>query len=97
MLPFTAYEDILNNILTNPPVTDKYTKELLWCQINHPQFERLPTTFVASEVFKNGWKKMKEKTSSPLSGLYLGHHTAYTLDIFIACITGVSHISWKNE
>ena len=76
--------DTTNSILDGTlrlPTTNQYTQELLHelqevTDLEYPAPEPIMTT----EDFRDGWGKMKERTSSGISGLHFGHMKAISSD-----------------
>lgn len=100
-----ACDQILNGTFIPPTNTDQYTKEFL----THLQRDnRAPplATHLSTEVFQSGWRKMKEQTSSGISGLHFGHLKACAMNSFLAnfeasysnipYVTGFSPLDWQK-
>ena len=52
---------------------------------------------ITSQNFKDGWKKMKEKTTSGISGLHFGHMKTCAKDLFIVQVeSAISHIPFHT-
>ena len=69
-----AGEAILNGTYKPPDGTNQYTRELL-AQLKRVDtvFESIPEARMTTQHFKDGWKKIKEKTSAGISGTHFGH------------------------
>jgi hypothetical protein len=92
-----AGKNILRGVYEPPQGTPIYTQEIL----RQLQLQASMTT----KEFQSGWKRMKEKTSSGISGLHFGHMKACAHNSFLASfesslaqipfITGHSPSSWQ--
>ena len=103
--------DILNGTFTLPDTCDKYV-QLLIKGLKQPETLRPhnrpfhPRTKISTEDHIAGWKKMKERTSSGMSGLHFGMFKANATDPLlaeldasirnIAYTTGHSYNRWKR-
>ena len=77
-----AASAILNGTYSIPMGTDAYTKEFInTLQANAP---RDPSSRISCEItkadFQGYWRKIKERTSSSISGLHYGHYKAAATD-----------------
>ena len=67
--------DILNGRYIPCTPLDPYSKALFAAFQKPPNLPSISTAYTPEE-YVAGWKKMKEKTSSGLSGIHFGHHKA---------------------
>ena len=61
-------DEILNNTFNPPDELEQYTTELLNCLTKHPNAPQTYNTVITKEVFQEGWRKMKQRTSAGISG-----------------------------
>ena len=102
-----ACQAILNGTFTPPPDTDIYTREFLQHLKAPKQLLNPPIASISAKDFQEGWSKMKERTSSGISGIHFGHMKACatspwlsTLEATLAHIpysTGLSPEKWKKS
>jgi hypothetical protein len=101
-----ACRDILRGDFTPPDDTPPFTREFLdQLQQPHPLQYPPPTARISTNTFQEGWTKMKEYTSSGISGIHFGHLKACAHNVFISNFksslshvpyhTGYSPLAWK--
>lgn len=67
-----ACQEILAGTYTPPPGTNQYTTEYLKYLKKAPNISTAPHSYIMTQEFQESWNKMKEKTSSGISGYILG-------------------------
>ena len=76
-----AGSEILEGTYQCPQNTDQYTQELIQQLKMIPyQYDRPPEAYISQEMYKEGWKKIKERTSAGISGLHFGHMKTVAMD-----------------
>lgn len=68
-------KDVLSGDYVPCNPTDEYTRAFIKELAKPPGIPSIPTTYT-KEDYITGWKKMKEHTTSGLSGVHFGHHKA---------------------
>ena len=100
-------DQILEGTYNPPPGTNEYTRELLQHMKCLPLKYPPPKAEITTQMFKQGWKKIKEDTSAAsISGVHFGHMKASAQDEFLAEFeaamanlpysTGFSPEQWKK-
>ena len=91
-----ATEEILQGTYTYPTGTSRYSRELLQEFSRKETLSTLPPDpIVTTDEFVQGWQKMKEQTSSGISGLHFGHMKACTFSTTLANFEAtLSHIPY---
>ena len=75
------------------PYATEFFNQLQRPTINH-EFQ---ATEITAEAFKEGWKKMKEKTSAGISGLHFGHMKTSSTDPYLAQIeANIANIAYTT-
>ena len=93
-----AAEAILRGTYTFPQEVSQFSKELL------QEFKRIdplsvppPESIMSTQDFIEGWKKMREQTSSGKSGLHFGHMKACTFSPTLSNFEAtISHIPYTT-
>ena len=74
---FISNSDIFRKIVQGyynvPPDIDDYTTAYLKHLRRSPNIIEPPQSIVTTNIFQEGWPKMKERTSAGISGLQFGH------------------------
>ena len=78
-----ACSDILKGKYVPCTPIDQYTRALLNEFQRPPNIPQIPLTYTPTE-YSTGWKKMREQTSSGLSGMHFGHHKACSQDVTLS-------------
>lgn len=101
-----AAEAILDGTYQSPPGIPIYTREFLAHLKRETNQIEFPTLEINKGDFQQGWKKMKERTSSGKSGLHFGHLKTCTYSSFLSefessiahipFITGYSPHDWQT-
>ena len=88
-----ACADILNGTFIPPSSAPQFTKEYLHHLKKAPNIQSPPSAMLTTEEFSQGWSKMKERTSSGLSGIHFGHMKACAQSPFISYFEAImAHI-----
>jgi hypothetical protein len=93
-----ACRDILRGEYVPPQGTPSFTREFL-VQLQKPTAfsSPPPTASITKATFQSGWKKMKESTSSGISGLHFGHMKACAMRDFTSNFeSSLSHIPYNT-
>ena len=93
-----AADEILNGTYTYPTGTGRYSIELLQEFARKEDFSSPPpSSIMSTQDFVQGWKKMKEQTSSGISGLHFGHLKACTFSTMLSNFEAtLSHIPFTT-
>jgi len=70
---------ILNGTYSIPNNVDSYTAEYIKALAKPSNIINAPKLVISIVTFIEGWKKMKERTSTGLSGIYFEHLKAYAM------------------
>ena len=99
-------ENILDGTFVVTPEMNTYTTEFLQELKCHPKGDDQVSTNITPTDFSSGWGKMKEYTSSGLSGMHFGHMKACASSPFltefessicqIPFATGYSPSQWQQ-
>ena len=79
-----ACREILAGTYEPPPGTDEYTTEYLKYLKKPLNIQHAPTACITTEEFTTSWSKMKERTSSGVSGVHFGQMKACAQSPFIS-------------
>ena len=71
----TATQEILNGTYVPCTPIDAYSKAFIQELRKPPHIPMISTSYTAID-YASGWKKMREQTTSGLSGIHFGHHKA---------------------
>jgi len=72
-------EAILNGTYSILNEIDPYTAEYIKALAKISNIINAPKPVISIATFIEGWKKMKERTSARLSGIYFGYLKAYAM------------------
>ena len=89
-------EDILNGSYVVPPHSNKYAQEF-FDQFKQVNPVHKPSSHLSTSQFKSGWNKMKEKTSSGISGLHFGHMKTCAKNRFLTNVeSAISNVPFSS-
>ena len=99
-------EAILNGIYSILHEVDSYTAEYIKALAKLSSIINAPKLVISIVTFIEGWKKIKERTSAGLSGIYFGFLKAYAMSeelvdfeatvCYIPYATGYSPEEWRS-